>query len=77
VGDVVAVTEAHGWVPMMSAQISWAPFAELVPVVAVDLSLQHDFPAEDVAHVVQGLADCIKRLEQVAAEAIRLRGELS
>lgn len=72
-----AVTEAHGWVPMMNAQISWAPFAELVPVVTLELSVQHDFPAEDVAHVVQGLADCIKRLEQVAAEAIRLRGEVS
>lgn len=71
-----AVTEAHGWVPMMNAQISWAPFVELVPVVTLELSVQHDFPAEDVAHVVQGLADCIKRLEQVAAEAVRLRGEV-
>ncbi|MEH0543282.1 hypothetical protein QA802_09410 [Streptomyces sp. B21-105] len=71
-----AVTEAHGWVPMLNARISWAPFLELVPVVTLELSVQHDFPAEDVAHVVQGLADCIKRLEQVAAEAIRLRGEV-
>lgn len=72
-----AATEAHGWVPMMAAQISWAPFRELVPVVSVVLDVEHDFPAEDIGHVVQGLADCIKRLDQVAAEAIRLRGEIA
>lgn len=72
-----ATTEAHGWLPMMAARISWAPFRELVPVVSVVLDVEHDFPAEDASHVMQGLADCIKRLDQVATEALRLRGEVS
>ena len=72
-----AETEAHGQVPLMSAQVSWAPFAELVPVVTVELELQHDFPAEDIAHVCEGLRTAAARLEQVAAETIRLRGDIA
>lgn len=72
-----ATTEVYGWLPMMHCRISWAPFAELVPVVSVVLDAVGDFPAEDVPHVMQGLADCIKRLDQVATEAIRLRGEIT
>ncbi|MFD9430332.1 DUF6907 domain-containing protein [Streptomyces sp. NPDC060002] len=72
-----ADTDRHGWLPMMAARISWAPFRELVPIVSVVLDVEHDFAAEDVPHVIQGLADCIKRLDQVATEAIRLRGEIT
>jgi hypothetical protein len=72
-----AETESYGLVPLMNAQISWAPFAEMVPLVAVELDLQHTFPAEDVAHVAAGLRMAADRLEKVAAEAIRLRGEIT
>ena len=72
-----ATTEMYGRLPMMHCRISWAPFTELVPVVTVVLDVEGDFPAEDVSHVMQGLADCIRRLDQVATEAIRLRGEIT
>ncbi|MEH0553408.1 DUF6907 domain-containing protein [Streptomyces sp. B21-101] len=72
-----ADTDRHGWLPMMHARISWAPFRELVPVVSVVLDVEGDFPAEDVPHVIQGLADTIKRLDMLATEAIRLRGEIT
>jgi len=71
-----ATTEMYGWLPMMHARISWAPFVEQVPVVSVVLDVEGDFPAEDVPHVMQGLADVIRRLDMVATEAIRLRGEI-
>lgn len=72
-----ADTDRHGWLPMMHARISWAPFRELVPIVSVVLDVENDFAAEDVPHVMQGLADAIRRLDQVATEAIRLRGEIT
>ncbi|MFE7648655.1 DUF6907 domain-containing protein [Streptomyces phaeoluteigriseus] len=71
-----AATEAHGWVPMMSAQISWAPFVELVPRVVVELDLVGEFEAEEVTHVAGALRTAASRIERVAAEAIRLRGEV-
>lgn len=72
-----ADTDRYGQLPVMNCRISWAPFRELVPVVSVVLDVEGDFPAEDVPHLMQGLADAVKRLDQVAAEAIRLRGELT
>jgi hypothetical protein len=71
-------TESHGWMPLMAARISWAPFIELFPIVAVELDGDgHDFAAEDIANFNRGLQLAQKRLEQLAAEAIRLRGEAS
>jgi hypothetical protein len=70
-------TDGHGWVPMLAARISWAPFAELVPVVSVEMFLGHDFSAEEISQVVAGLQTAQRRLERLAAEAIRLRGEIS
>lgn len=72
-----ANTEGHGLVPVLMTWISWAPFVELVPRVAVEVYVQHDFEAEDVSKVAQGLRVAAMRLEAVAAEAIRLRGEVA
>ncbi|PZH20144.1 hypothetical protein C1I97_01570 [Streptomyces sp. NTH33] len=71
-----AETEAHGLVPLLSSRISWAPFSELFPLVDVELYVQHSFPAEDIAHVAAGLRKAAERLELLAAEAIRLRGDV-
>ncbi|MFJ6846424.1 DUF6907 domain-containing protein [Streptomyces griseoluteus] len=70
-------TESHGLLPVLNGWVSWAPFAELVPRVAVEVDVQGDFEAEDITQVVQGLQLAGARLEKLAAEAIRLRGELS
>lgn len=70
-------TDGHGWLPMLNVYISWAPFRELVPIVAVDLQVQADFEAEEIASVIRGMETAVARLGAVAAEAIRLRGELS
>ncbi|WP_330347516.1 DUF6907 domain-containing protein [Streptomyces sp. NBC_00582] len=72
----VAQTEARGLVPVLACRISWAPFAELVPVVDVEVDVQSSFPAEDIAHVARGLRTAAMRLERMAGEAIRMRGEI-
>jgi hypothetical protein len=70
-------TEGHGLVPLLAAWISWAPFAELVPVVAVEILVQADFTAEELGQLVQGLQVVQERLGQLGTEAIRLRGEIA
>jgi len=70
-------TEGHGWLPLMAARISWAPFVELFPIVTVEMYVGHDFAAEDIGNFNRGLQLVQKRLEQLAAEAIRLRSDLS
>ena len=72
-----AVTESRGWVPVLMTYISWAPFRELVPVISLVLDAEGDFAAEDGRNVAEGLRVAATRIEQVAAEALRLRGELS
>jgi hypothetical protein len=67
-------TEGHGWINLMAARISWAPFVELFPIVTVEM--HHDFAAEDIGNLNRGLQQVQQRLEQLAAEAIRLRGEV-
>lgn len=69
-------TDGHGLVPLLTSYITWAPYAELVPVVAVELLAQADFSAEEIGHLIQGLQTVQDRLGQLAAEAIRLRGEV-
>lgn len=69
--------DARGRLPLLTAHVSWAPFRELVPVVTLLLDVEGDFAAEDSLRVAEGLRLAAARLEQVAAEAIRLRGEAS
>ncbi|MGY0067198.1 DUF6907 domain-containing protein [Streptomyces sp. QTS137] len=70
------VTESYGLMPVLNARISWAPFAELVPRVAVEVDLVGDFEAEEIGRVAGALRTAAARLEKVAAEALRLRGEV-
>lgn len=72
----VVNTEQHGLLPLLSGRVSWAPFAELFPLVDVELYLQNSLPAEDITKVAQGLRSAAIRLERLAVEAIRLRGEV-
>jgi len=69
-------TDRHGWLPMLNVYISWAPFAELVPIVATELYVQGDFQAEEIGQVVAGLQTVQRRLQAMAAEAIRLREDV-
>lgn len=71
------VTESRGWLPMLTAWVSWAPFRELVPVISLVLDAEGDLVAEDGRHVAEGLRLAASRIEQLATEAIRLRGEVS
>lgn len=70
-------TESYGLMPVLTARISWAPFVELVPRVAVEVDLYGDFEAEEIAGVAGALRTAAARLERVAAEALRLRGEVA
>lgn len=70
------VTETHDWVPMLAACISWAPFRELVPVISLVLDTEGDYAAEDGRHLAEGLRVAATRIEALATEAIRLRGEV-
>ncbi|GAA3036964.1 hypothetical protein GCM10010448_19230 [Streptomyces glomeratus] len=72
-----ATTETHGWLPMLEARVSWAPFKELVPVISLIVDVEHDFAAEDGRAVAEGLRLAASRIEAVAAEAIRLREGLA
>lgn len=70
-------TDADEWVPMLTAYISWAPFCELVPVISLVVDVEGDFAAEDGRHIAEGLRLAATRVEALATEALRLRGELS
>lgn len=70
-------TDGHGLVPLLASYITWAPFVELVPVVAVELLVQADFSAEEIGQLIRGLQTVQDRLGQLATEAIRLRGEIA
>lgn len=71
-----ADTETTGPLPLMTAWVSWAPFIELVPRVALELYVQSDFEAEDIYQLTRGLRVAGMRLEKLAAEAIRLREDV-
>ncbi|KMS81806.1 hypothetical protein ACH49_01355 [Streptomyces leeuwenhoekii] len=68
-----AVTESQGWMPMLTAYVSWAPFREVVPVISLVLDAEGDFAAEDGRAVAEALRVAASRVEQIATEAIRLR----
>ncbi|MER6351268.1 hypothetical protein ABT186_05300 [Streptomyces sp. NPDC001634] len=76
-----AVTGHHGELDLMVARISHAPYAVLQPephpVVSVAMDVHHDFAVEDVAQVARGLRLAARRLEALAVEALRLRGDRS
>ncbi|MFJ8822393.1 DUF6907 domain-containing protein [Streptomyces sp. NPDC102467] len=59
----------------LTARISWAPFIEEAPRVAVELDVAADYEAEEIPALVGELRTAIGRLERLAAEAIRLRGQ--
>ncbi|MFJ3719051.1 DUF6907 domain-containing protein [Streptomyces sp. NPDC090057] len=70
------VTDDDRWLPMLAAHISWAPFRELVPVISLVLDAEGDYQAEDGRHIAEGLRVAASRIEALATEAIRLRGEI-
>ncbi len=74
-----AMTEGHGLVQLMRARLSHAPYAVLQPephpLVSVHLDIDLDLDPADIRKVTQGLRAAAMRLEQIAGEAERLRGE--
>lgn len=71
------VTESRGWLPMLTAWVSWAPFREIVPVISLVLDAEGDLVAEDGHRVAEGLRLAASRIEQLATEVIRLRGDVA
>lgn len=69
-------TEGHDWLRLLEARITWAPFSELVPTVYVRMDVAEQLSAEEIPSFNRGLETVIRRLEQLSAEAIRLRGQL-
>ncbi|MES9523125.1 DUF6907 domain-containing protein [Streptomyces capoamus] len=65
------------WLELLTAYVSWAPFRELVPVISLELSAEGDFQAEDGRHIAEALRLAACRVEALATEAIRLRGEIA
>lgn len=74
-----AMTDGAGRVHLLHANISHSPHLEIQPephpVVSVQLECTEDFAAEDIPQLVEGLKSAERVLENIAAEAIRLRGE--
>jgi hypothetical protein len=74
-----AMTDGAGRVHLLHAYISHAPHLEVRPephpIVSVQLECTEDFAAEDIPQLAEGLRAAARVLENVAAEAIRLRGE--
>lgn len=66
-------TEMQGRENVLATRVSWAPFIEPVPLIAIELTVIGDYSAEDALIVARGLRVAASRLERVAAEAIRLR----
>ncbi|MFE7856051.1 DUF6907 domain-containing protein [Streptomyces sp. NPDC057403] len=74
----VSVDTPVGAVDFLSARISHAPYLEAqsepYPVVGVALDLQADFQAEDVAGLTRELRAAADLLDEIAEQALRLRG---
>ncbi|MDF2712327.1 MAG: hypothetical protein K0R62_7979 [Nonomuraea muscovyensis] len=66
-------TYSHGYWTLLRAWMTWAPFVELVPRVAIELDLDGDFEAEEVDHLAGVLRTAATRLELVASSAIQAR----
>lgn len=69
-------TYSHGYWTLLRVWMTWAPFVELVPRVAVELDLDGDFEAEEIGHLAGVLRTAATRMEQVAAQAIAVRGDV-
>ncbi|MGW0647872.1 DUF6907 domain-containing protein [Streptomyces umbrinus] len=71
-------TDGHGWVDILEARVSHAPYLvkqpEPHPIVAVQLDVVEDFAAEDIPKLVRGLQVAIVRLQRLAGEALHTRG---
>ncbi|MFH8799676.1 DUF6907 domain-containing protein [Streptomyces sp. NPDC017936] len=72
-----ADTYSYGVQTLLCVHTSWAPFVELVPRVVVELDLAGEYEAEEITHLAGVLRTAATRMERVAAETIRLRGEIS
>ncbi|MGW4434710.1 DUF6907 domain-containing protein [Streptomyces sp. NPDC004596] len=72
-----ADTYSYGMQQLLQVWMSWAPFVELVPRVAVVLDLLGEYEAEEITHLAGVLRTAAARMEMVAAEAIALRGGLA
>ena len=74
-----SVDTPHGTVRFLVTQITHAPYLEAQtephPVVSVSLDLEADFTAEAIPGVAAKLREAADLLDQVAADAIRLRGD--
>lgn len=74
-----AMTDGAGRVHLLHAYISHSPHLEIrpepYPVVSVQLECVEDFEAEDIPQLIDGLKSAERVLKNIAAEAIRLRGE--
>ncbi|KOG58441.1 hypothetical protein ADK77_44220 [Streptomyces antibioticus] len=68
-----ADTYSYGLQHLLQVWMTWAPFAELVPRVAVYLDLMGEYEAEEITHLAGVLRTAATRMETVATEAIRLR----
>lgn len=71
-----ADTYSHGYETVLRTWMSWAPFVELVPRVAVEVDLTGDFEAEEIGHLAGVLRTAAARMEAVAAQAIQARGDV-
>ncbi|MFE6530023.1 DUF6907 domain-containing protein [Streptomyces rochei] len=69
-------TFSHGYATVLRTWMTWAPFVELVPRVAVEVDMQGDYEAEEIRHLAGVLRTAASRLEQVAGQALQLRGDL-
>jgi hypothetical protein len=74
------MTDGAGRVHLLHANISHSPHLEILPephpVVSVQLECTEDFAAEDIPQLIEGLRSAERVLANIAAEAIRLRGEV-
>lgn len=70
-------TEGHGWVDILEAYVSHAPYLvqqpEPHPVISVELDVKADFTAEEIVDLNRGLHLAVIRLARLAAEALHLR----
>ena len=71
-----ADTYSHGYETVLRVWMSWAPFVELVPRVRVEVDLVGDYEAEEIGHLAGALRTAATRMEQVAAQAIAVRGDV-
>lgn len=70
-------TDAHGWIDILNAYVSHAPYLvqkpEPHPIIAVELDVKADFTVEDIHSLNRGLHLAVIRLARLAAEALHLR----